>query len=310
MNNYKYTTLFPSLSSIEIQTPDIDIEQAENESESFIQTADVRQSHNVAEIRKSCNAITLAAIEQAVNVEVPQMKHLPIGEVIRSVDAVGWRPGLDVDIRPRLYDKATNQYRLLDSGSQISATCKLPGDEIDESVRLVAVNGSKIKTYGFRDIVVKINRKRYTMPAIICDISQDILGADFLHKYKLGLEWDDFDQKELYIVDKRANIKSLVQMVTVPADIQRVHYLESSVPPPPSQVGGESGAPLKPSKPSNEAIAFQVSCMKKLTEFVQTRRFVWRMRRRFCVSVSDSCCCRQSGQGGENSSSLLLCHSA
>ena len=52
-----------------------------------------------------------------------------------------------MDIRPRLYDKATNQFRLLDAGSQISATCKLPGDEIDDSIRLVAVNGSKIKTY-------------------------------------------------------------------------------------------------------------------------------------------------------------------
>ena len=26
------------------------------------------------------------------------------------------------------------------------------------------------------------------MPAVICDISQDILGMDFLNKYKLGFE--------------------------------------------------------------------------------------------------------------------------
>ena len=42
------------------------------------------------------------------------------------------------------------------------------------------------------------------MPAIICDIGQDILGADFINKYKLGLEWDEVDQTELFLVDKKA----------------------------------------------------------------------------------------------------------
>ena len=55
---------------------------------------------------------------------------------------------------------------------------------------------------------IKINRKEYSIPAMICDIKQDILGADFIKKYRLGLEWDDFDQTELFIVDKRANIKA------------------------------------------------------------------------------------------------------
>ena len=40
------------------------------------------------------------------------------------------------------------------------------------------------------------------MPAIICDVGQDILGADFINKYKLGMEWDDFDQTELFLSDK------------------------------------------------------------------------------------------------------------
>ena len=64
------------------------------------------------------------------------------------------------------------------------------------------------------------------MPAIICDIGQDILGADFINKYKLGLEWDEVDQTELFLVDKKANIKSKVQMATAPADIQE--YITSS----------------------------------------------------------------------------------
>ena len=40
------------------------------------------------------------------------------------------------------------------------------------------------------------------MPAVICDVGQDILGADFINKYKLGMEWDDFDQTELFLSDK------------------------------------------------------------------------------------------------------------
>ena len=64
------------------------------------------------------------------------------------------------------------------------------------------------------------------MEAVVCNISQDILGMDFLDKYKMGMEWDDYDQSELFLVDKRAKIKTRLEMVTVPTDLQRVHYLE------------------------------------------------------------------------------------
>ena len=61
--------------------------------------------------------------------------------------------------------------------------------------------GSKINTYGVRTIKVKIGRKAYEIEAVVCDISQDILGMDFISKFKLGFIWDDFDQSELYIYD-------------------------------------------------------------------------------------------------------------
>ena len=70
----------------------------------------------------------------------------------------------------------------------ITATKRLPEDKEDPAFRLVAVNGSPIKTYGIRSIEVKIGRKLYKMPAVVCDIPQDILGADFINKYKLGLQ--------------------------------------------------------------------------------------------------------------------------
>ena len=116
-------------------------------------------------------------------------------EVIPTIEAIKmWNEGRNVDLRPRLVDSSTGEPRLLDSGAQISATKKRPEDKLDTSINLVAVNGSKINSYGVRELKVKINRKEYRIPAMICDIKQDILGADFIDKYRLGLEWDDFDQ--------------------------------------------------------------------------------------------------------------------
>ena len=125
-------------------------------------------------------------------------KSLPPGIVIPTLDAVGWN-NPEVDIRPRLVDKSSGKARLIDSGAQISATPRRLGDVEDLSINLVAVNGSRIKTFGIRDIVLKIGRKEYRQPAVICEVSQDILGMDFINKYKLGFEWDDFDQSELFI---------------------------------------------------------------------------------------------------------------
>ena len=163
----------------------------------------------------------------AENVD-PFQADLPIGTVVRAVDALDWKVGQRAcDIRPRLYDKTAKVNRLLDSGSQISVTKKRPEDKIDNSFRLIAVNGSKITTYGVRDIEVKIGRKEYKIPAVICDVPQEILGMDFINKFKLNFEWDDFDQSELYLVDRKAQIRAPLQVVTVPIDTPRVSYLDN-----------------------------------------------------------------------------------
>ena len=210
----------------------------------------------------------------------PFKSDLPVGVEIPAVSAVGWVNGQqNVDIRPRLVDKSSGEARLLDSGAQISATKPRPGDTIDNSVNLVAVNGSRIQTYGQREIVFKINRKTYSITAVICDVNQDILGMDFVNKYKLGLEWDDFDQSTLFLVDKRANIKSELKIVTVPTNLTRAHHLEpvsslsaSRLPvrsfeenfPPPSSPQDAPVAPL-PVRDA-QAVQFEVSCIKKLGE--------------------------------------------
>ena len=65
---------------------------------------------------------------------------MPEGTVVPAVEAATWS-GRNVDIRPRLFDKASGQFRLVDSGSMITATVKRPEDKLDESINLVAVNG-------------------------------------------------------------------------------------------------------------------------------------------------------------------------
>ena len=135
------------------------------------------------------NEAVRAAIEVAAVID-PYKELLPEGVVVPTLDAVNWQCR-NVDIRPRLVDKSTGKERLIDSGAQISATVRLPDDKPDDTVSLIAVNGSKIQTYGVRNIEFKINRKLYTIQAVICDVSQDILGMDFLQKYKLSIQWDD-----------------------------------------------------------------------------------------------------------------------
>ena len=192
------------------------------------------------------------------NLEIGSMKvetdfkTIPPGLVIPTLDAVGFNHP-EVDIRPRLVDNV-GQARLIDSGAQISATPKRPGDVEDLSINLVAVNGSRIKTFGVRDIVFNINRKQYKQQAVVCEVSQDILGMDFVKKYKLGFEWDDYDQSELFLVDKRAQIKKRLQIVTVPKSLQRAHHFEAV-----------EEACVDWSK-RNTTTAFEISCVKSLAE--------------------------------------------
>ena len=193
------------------------------ETESNFIEAEARQSH-MAKIRNSWAKFTIASLSRGSGEHrLPDPfrvgeEYAQVGVVVPTVDAVrkGALFGPNCDIRPRLFDKSTNQFRLIDTGSMITATAKKPGDKVDNTFRLVAVNGSQITTYGVREIIVKIGRKTYKMEAVICDIEQDILGMDFIDHYKLGFDWDDFDQSELFIFDKRAQIKVRLEHVSIP----------------------------------------------------------------------------------------------
>ena len=229
----------------------------------------------------------MAALEVAVNVN-PFESDVPIGTVIPSVSAVGWQVGArNCDIRPRLLDKSSGQFRLIDSGSMITATSKLPGDKPDENIKIIAVNGTKINTYGIREIDIKIGRKKYTMPAVVCDIKQDILGMDFLDRFKLNLMWNEDDESELLIVDRKAQIRAPLTIITVPTDTQRIHYMESgeltqaqslsetSIPGQYQTSSTLSDTPSsglsKKTSLAPEEVAFQISCMKQLDSEVGSK---------------------------------------
>ena len=138
--------LFPQLDTLEIQTDNLVLNQVRHESSHLFQ--------NQAEPPQS------SSIEFSID-SLELEPEIPIGEIIPSIEAVKWQNKgyTNVDIRPRLVDSSTGEARLIDSGAQLSAAMKGPDDKLDNSVRLVAVNGSVIPTYGMKELKVKINRK-------------------------------------------------------------------------------------------------------------------------------------------------------
>ena len=87
----------------------------------------------------------------------------------------------------------------------------------------------------------------------------------FLNKFKLNVEWDEVDQSELWLVDRKAQIKEKLKIVTVPLSTPRISYLKDG------DGAQQAGVPPEGSPPfpahtlqENEAIAFQVACMKRL----------------------------------------------
>ena len=196
-----------------------------SETEQSLDSLTTRQCQ-IQEAQNKFNQLALESIEIAASID-PYASDLPEGVEIPAVEAVNWTRGhRNCDLRPRLVDGATGEARLIDTGAQLSATKRLPSDVRDDSVNLVAVNGSRISTYGERIIEVKINRKMYRIPAVVCDVKQDILGIDFINKYKLSMQWDDYDQSELFLVDRKADIRAPLKIVTVPTEIARANYLE------------------------------------------------------------------------------------
>ena len=79
---------------------------------------------------------------------------------------------------------------LLDSGSQISLWPASPhcNRTPTTNIRLVAANGTEIKSFGTLSKEINIGGKLYSFAFIVAKVARPILGLDFLQKFKMTLD--------------------------------------------------------------------------------------------------------------------------
>ena len=80
-------------------------------------------------------------------------------------------------------------YFLIDSGSSCCIIPKQPNHKIPADRQLFAANGSTINTYGEIDLKISLGlRRNFSFIFIVADVTQPIIGVNFLRKYKLVLD--------------------------------------------------------------------------------------------------------------------------
>ena len=85
----------------------------------------------------------------------------------------------------------SRKFCLLDTGSQVSLRPKTPQQRqphTSNKVKLVAANGTPIRSFGFVTRKIKISEKYYTFTFIVADIMRPILGIDFLRRFGMLLD--------------------------------------------------------------------------------------------------------------------------
>ena len=157
-----------------------------------------------------------------------------------------------VDIRPHFLDKITKTFYLLDTGSFVTSTPKAEGDVLRPDLALRAANNSAIPCYGYREIELQINRKKYSIQAAITDIAKPIIGFDFIKKFKLNQEWEG-DTYTLF--DPKAQIRTPLHFAALP---------HMSVP------SAVSLSSLESSEVQSkvDSVVFQISCIKNILSYI------------------------------------------
>ena len=121
-----------------------------------------------------------------------------------------------IDYRPHLLDSISGSHILVDSGSAISAWPPDPGDSESPGIHLKAVNGSKIKTFGQKQIEIRIGRKTYKFKVIKAQIENPIIGWDFIRFHRLNFMWNEFG--DVTINDPKANISQALTYRSMDVD--------------------------------------------------------------------------------------------
>ena len=139
----------------------------------------------------------------------------PDPEVISATQAINWEPNhKQKDMRPRIYDGISKSHLLLDSGAAVPVVPAGPDDVVQANLHLRTVNGQRVDCCGKKIIKIRLGRKTYEIQAVIAKISQPIIGWDFICKYRLNWEWDDWGN--IHLVDRKAGIRRLMQHILVP----------------------------------------------------------------------------------------------
>ena len=188
-------------------------------------------------------------------------------ESLPAFQAVEWEVGaLGVDIRPHVYDPVLQQWLLCDSGSQISAFPPDPGDKEDNTMFLKAVNGTKIKCFGQKDVYIKIGRKNYPFKVIKAEVKNPVIGWDFFKFHKLDFRWNEFGDITLW--DPKAKISAVLTYKSVPfndsQEHKRLYKVDSSSNPAVTPSLGSAPPPqLRSAKDSRRLVA-EVASIKSL----------------------------------------------
>ena len=126
----------------------------------------------------------------------------------------------------RLYDKNTKLKFLIDTGVALSVLPAERSDRFKKSdVTLRAANNSIINTYGSRQLILDFGLPRsLTWRFLVADVTQPIIGADFLLQHKLLV---DLDRRRLF--DTRNGTR--VEAESSPCPTPHLNFL--SMPPSP-----------------------------------------------------------------------------
>lgn len=84
-------------------------------------------------------------------------------------------------------DSSTNLKFLIDTGADVSAVPKRFSDRTKpDGLVLFAANGTQIPTYGTKLLTLNLNlRRNFSWPFIVADVTQPIIGVDFLTHFNL-----------------------------------------------------------------------------------------------------------------------------
>lgn len=116
------------------------------------------------------------------------MVHLSVGKLaVAAVASV--LPAARVSRRLFVNNVHTGKRFLVDSGAEISVMPPIGNTRHASDIVLIAVNGTKITTYGSKTIHLDLGfQRKFTWSFKVADVSKSIFGADFLYYFGLLID--------------------------------------------------------------------------------------------------------------------------